>query len=72
MGQYEGGLSQRKISENLSTPIFTVNRVIVKFDRENKECTTSRSARPDPSDRTLRLDKRNVENNPRFKAFDKV
>ena len=46
VGQYESGLSQRKISENLLIPLFTENKVIVKFNREHKGCTVSHSGRP--------------------------
>ena len=70
IGLYKGGLSQRKISENLSIPLFTLNRLIIEFNRETKECTVSRSGRPGPSDRTQGQVKRNVENNPRFKASE--
>ena len=30
VGQYEGGLNQRKLSENLSIPLSTVNEEIMK------------------------------------------
>ena len=46
--------------------------MIVKFNRDDKECTASRSGHPGLSDRTLRPVKRNVENNPCCKAFDIV
>ena len=62
------GLSQRKISENQSIPLSTVNRVIAQFTRESKKDTNPHSCRPRPSERTLRLFKINVEEDPRCKA----
>ena len=68
MGQHEGGLSQRKIFENLSIPLSTVNRMIVQFTREDKECIQPHPGRPGPPEKTLRLVKRNVEMDPRSRA----
>ena len=69
VGQHEGGFSQPKISKNLSIPLSTVDRVIVKFVRESKECTASWTRHSGISDITLCSIKRNVENNPCCKAF---
>ena len=44
----------------------------VKYAGEGKKCTASHSGRPWPSDQALRLVKRNVEDNPRYKASDKA
>ena len=68
VGQQEGGLSQQKISEKLSIKVSIVNRVIVQFTREGKECTSTHPSRPGPLDRTLRLVKRNLEDNPYCKT----
>ena len=53
VGQYQDELSQCKISENLSISLSTVNRVIVKFNREGKKCTASWLGPPGLSDRTV-------------------
>ena len=58
VGQFESGLIQRKISNNFSKTLATVNRLIVKCTGEVKKCTASRSGCPGPSDRTLHLVKR--------------
>ena len=54
MGQYDGGLSRRKIFIDLSIPLATVNKVIVNCTREGKKCTASHKGHPWPSDPTLR------------------
>ena len=72
MGQHEGGLSQCKISENLLILLSTVNRVIVQFLNEGKECTKHHPGHSGPSERNLLLVKRNVEENSRCKASDIV
>ena len=53
-----------------SMPLSTPNRMIVKFKRKYKECTSSGSGSPGPSNRTLHLIKRNLKNNPHCKASD--
>ena len=70
MGQHEEGLSQRKVSENLSILLSTVNRIIIQFANEGKNCTKHHPGCHGPSERTLRLVKINVEENPRCKASD--
>ena len=64
MGQHEGRLSHRKISENLSIPLSTVNTVIVQFTREGKKDLIQ--VVPGPQ----KAVKRNVEEDPRCKASD--
>ena len=68
VGQYEGGLSQRKVSENLSISLFIVIRVIVQLTRE--EFIKPHPGCPWPSERTLHLVKRTVEMDPRSRASD--
>ena len=70
VGQHEGFLSQCKISENLSILLYTLNRIIVQFSNEGKECTKHHPVRPEPSERTLHLLKRNVKENSCCKASD--
>ena len=70
VGQYEGVLSQQKIGKNLLILLVAVNGVVVRYTREAKKCTASRSVCPGPSDRTMHLIKRNVEENPLCKAYD--
>ena len=52
VSQHEGGLSQRKMSENLSIPLSTINRRIVQFSREGKKDKKPHSGRPRPSERS--------------------
>ena len=53
VGQYEGRLSQRKVSKNLSLKLATVNRVIDKCSREGKKFTDFCSAHPGSSQSEL-------------------
>ncbi|XP_052823425.1 uncharacterized protein LOC128247630 [Octopus bimaculoides] len=69
MGHFESGHRQCKIAENLGLLLSIVNRVIAQFTRE-EESTSTRSAQPEPSDRTLLFVKRSVEANPRCKTFN--
>ena len=70
LGKHEGGLSQRKISENLSIPLSTVNGVIVQLTIDGKKDTKPHSGHPGPSEITLRLIKRNAEEDTRCNASD--
>ena len=44
--------------------------MIIKCTGEGNKCTSSRSGRPGPSDQTLRLVRRKVEDNPCYNASD--
>ena len=60
VGLYEGGFSQRNISESTSITLSGLNRGIVIFNREGKESTGSR-----PGLSNIAWIIRNVENNLR-------